>query len=356
MFGTRASQLSASILTADDEAQKQLSHHLFVSLLDFDEFSANDSILRTILFALSGSSPIFVRKPYGKDTDQFNWIWKSLLVILNLNCIHRIDTCSGEAAIKRFRVVERKDVRFTDKVSDVNIAGCVFPANDRVRKILSEPMAGAYYMDKYLRPFVKMHSWEDVVAIVNTPPKSVVDAATPFLHEAETGVPPLESRVKGQGTEDYVSGASVSAPSSVHLISLELGSGLGHRRWPSYLTRTEVMYSTIPGSKKPKTEQKYKNSKWSQHKWQTCMQEAVRVPELLYCDDTRGRLYYLQVNPINYDKMFAVLGLPCWHSEFVLKRAVESHEGGEIDTTEECEKSRRVAGEAHRTPGAVLQR
>ena len=38
----------------------------------------------------------------------------------------------------RFRVVEGNDVRFTHQASDVNILECVFPASDRVRKIVSE--------------------------------------------------------------------------------------------------------------------------------------------------------------------------------------------------------------------------
>ena len=60
-----------------------------------------------MLFALSGQSPIFVRKPFGKDTDQFNWTWKSALVILNLNCVPKLDAATGDAGRKRFRVVER---------------------------------------------------------------------------------------------------------------------------------------------------------------------------------------------------------------------------------------------------------
>ena len=73
VFGDRASQVDESILTTYDEARKQISQHLHAQVFEFDEFSPKDWLSRSILMALSGGSPIFVRKPYGKESDQMNW-------------------------------------------------------------------------------------------------------------------------------------------------------------------------------------------------------------------------------------------------------------------------------------------
>ena len=64
-------------------------------------------IQRPILFALSSESPTFVRKPFGRDADQINWSWKSVLIVLYLICVPRIDAPQGDAGKKRFCVVER---------------------------------------------------------------------------------------------------------------------------------------------------------------------------------------------------------------------------------------------------------
>ena len=202
-FGSRSSHLGGSILTMDDEARKQLCRHMFVNVLDFDEFSTRDTLLRDILFALSGESPIFVRKPYGKDTDQVDWTWPSLLVILNLNCVPRLDTSRGDAAGKRFRVVERKDVRFTDVATEVDMENAVLPSISQIRKRLAEPAAGAFYMDCYLRKFIEKHSFEQALEYVSSPPPDVIRATAKFLEEAETGAPSIgaeeEKRVRSGG-------------------------------------------------------------------------------------------------------------------------------------------------------------
>ena len=61
-----------------------------------------------------------------------NCVWKSVLVILSLNCVPRLCATDGDAAQKRFRVVQRNDVRFTDKADEVNVKECVFPPYDRL--------------------------------------------------------------------------------------------------------------------------------------------------------------------------------------------------------------------------------
>ena len=140
----RASQ---SILTKDDEARKQLSQHMYAKIMDFDEVSSRDELIRSVL-----AKPHFFKEALR----QINWSWSTLLVVLSLNCVPRLCTADGDAAHMRFRVVERNDVRFTHQASDVNILECVFPASDRVRKIVSEPAAGGFYVGWYLRKFIKL--------------------------------------------------------------------------------------------------------------------------------------------------------------------------------------------------------
>ena len=109
VFGDRARQLSGSILTKDDEARKQLSQHMYAKIMDFDEFSSRDDPTCVVL-TFSSETSIFIRRPYGKEVDQINWSWPSLLVVLSLNCVTRLCTADGDAAHMRFRVVERSEL------------------------------------------------------------------------------------------------------------------------------------------------------------------------------------------------------------------------------------------------------
>ena len=86
VFGDRASQASMqAVITA-----------LCAQRFDFDEFSPKDW-LRSIFMAKSGGSPFFERKPCGNDSDQMNWRWKSVSVILNLNCVPCVSATRDEA-------------------------------------------------------------------------------------------------------------------------------------------------------------------------------------------------------------------------------------------------------------------
>ena len=141
VFGAQASRMGASILTVEEEARKQLSRHLYARLCDFDEFSPRDWIQRSILFSLSGETPIFIRKPFGKESDQMDSVWPGVQVILSLNCVPHTDTSEGDAAKDRFRVVQRHDVRFTKVEEEVDIAAGVFPLKVNLCTIWDNPAA-----------------------------------------------------------------------------------------------------------------------------------------------------------------------------------------------------------------------
>ena len=65
---------------------------------NMDAEMTRDELVRSVLFSLSGESLIFIRKLYGKESDQMNWVWKFVLVILSLNCVPRLCTTHGDAA------------------------------------------------------------------------------------------------------------------------------------------------------------------------------------------------------------------------------------------------------------------
>ena len=156
-----------------------------------------------------------------------------LLVILNLNCVPAIDTSRGDAAHKRFRVVERRDVRFTDIDSEIDISKGIFPARDRIRKVLPEPAAGGYYMEFDLRRFIRLNSWSDVMAIVSHPPDEVKRATAAFLQEADTGIrldtPAPQIEINAGANVGHSDAEAIS----VHKAVLKAAANLKHARWPN---------------------------------------------------------------------------------------------------------------------------
>ena len=341
VFGTRASQVGPGILTVDDEARKQLSQHLFARLIDFDEFSSRDTIIRTILCQLSGSSPVFLRKPFGKETDQINWRWPSLLLILSLNCVPRIDSSTGEALTGRIRVVDRCDVRFTDKQEDVDIQNCVFPVDYKTRKILAEPMAGGYYMEWYLRRFVKHHTFDAAMNYINHPPDVVMRASKAFLEEADSGIP---ANVPGPSIQQ--SSGEGSEPEALKLHQAILTKDIQQvKRWPAYLTQRDVNKSgtrDIPGGRLDQAARKNK-SKWTESKWEYALRISKRAPELFYYSEAAQRLYYLPFDSVAYDEQFSDLGLPPWRANFELKGAVQwAEEEDPYADLHKCEEKLRI--------------
>ena len=140
-----SSQLSLSILCVDEEARKQLSNHMYSLVFDFQEFSTSDSVLRHVFFALSGEPPLFLRKPFSRDSDQIDWRWKERGTLLNFNCVPHIGTVLSDAGRQRVRVVERRDSGHPERN---------FSSRENIRNILAELRAVAFHM-QYLQPFVQ---------------------------------------------------------------------------------------------------------------------------------------------------------------------------------------------------------
>ena len=218
-----------------------------------------------------------------------------------------IDTARGAAGRKRFRVVERRDVRFTEVETEVDIAQRVFPVREDLRKILSEPAAGAYYMQFYLRTFIERHTLRDALAYVQHPPSEVRAATEAFLEEAETGVAP-----KGVAGETSVPPPVDLIGDTIHgaLRSSPIPSG----RSPPYVTKIEIGGLTeIPGSRRHSDT----NSKRKvPSKWSAVVAAAVRLPELMFVTEDKQRVYFLDVATQKYDELFADFGLPSWRSTF----------------------------------------
>ena len=266
---------------------------------------------------------------------QFNWSWVSLHVISILNCVPAIDTSRGDAAHKRFRVVERRDVRFTDVDSEIDIAKGVFPARDRIRKILSEPAAGGYYMENYLRKFIRLNSWSDVMAIVNYPPDEVISATAAFPQEADTRTRLDSSAPEVVANVGAGDGGSDVEATVVHKAVLNAAAHWKHSRWPPYLTISDVTRAPgFPGSKVPNTK-RHNKSKWEDGRVDIAIKAAERAPDLLHYSLQQKRLYYLPVDPVRYDALFSELDLPIWRGAFTVRDAMESCEAGELDASEE---------------------
>lgn len=83
----------------------------------------------------------------------------------------------------------------------MDIPSKVFPARENLRKILAEPLAGAFYMQFGLRPFVERYSLQAVLAHVRNPPQEVLAATERFLREAQTGVPQSLASGSAEGNE-----------------------------------------------------------------------------------------------------------------------------------------------------------
>ena len=71
-------------------------------------------------------------------------------------------------------------MRFTDQPDEVDIPNLVFPDRKNLRMILSDPAAGAYYVQQCLRPFIEKHSLQQVISFVANPSPQVRSATEDF--------------------------------------------------------------------------------------------------------------------------------------------------------------------------------
>ena len=230
-----------------------------------------------------------------------------------------MDAARGEAGRKRFRVVERQDVRFTDGPEEVDIPNRVFLLHEDLRMILSEPAAAAFHVNNNCGPFIERHSLEQTLAYTNIPPARVVEATTAFSAEAETGHGSHESGIgDGPGRE-----APWSSHSSYYHKVL-LAQLAQSKRWPPCVTKREVSHmESIDGARRHA-------DRLSSHKkpstWSAVAAAAQDVPELLFVAEARQRVRVLPVDPDACDQAFAELSLPLWMNTFRLSAAIESSE------------------------------
>ena len=246
-----------------------------------------------------------------------------MLLILNLSGVPRLDGVQEDAALMRFFVVERSDIKFTDKAEDTDIAKKIFPLSITLRTFLQEGQAAAFYLKSYLQPFLERHTFEPVLEYVHHPLGKVATATARFLREAEDlplETPTPQSTTRADSTSDHL---------ARKLHALVRDAGGRHCRWPPYLTKWDVTnlasLSALPFSKRQYAPGSRKRRGGLPSRWESAQTASQRAPELLYVDGARDRQYYLLVDPELYDKHLSGLELPNWRYKFRLADAVATY-------------------------------